>query len=1126
MNPVDKDNFFDRINFGRTFLFLGFDYFNEVLSYNPVLSIFSEETGEKIDTFSELYLASDKFNSEQHFNKIKRDINSLPTNNVLDPISNIKWNAIYTSTIDDLILTRFKNDDRITIPICRSDKTTSYSRSELSVHYLFGLFSRIDDKERVPNNRKEFLKRTHEAQMMLNHLVESMTPMDTLIISGWNYKRDPLSPEQIFQVLSKLSKSQVYLFGNNGNFDDELIHDLISDGIIIPSEEILPKFITAESSSFNKVNDYGDNFDSFIRVNDKAIEIPPRIRRLMSHHGQVIEDKFFTTTNENLTELFGDFLFESSRVPIWKAYPNNLDFQRDYYKVLYELVINETKKKKVIETPIILHGPTGTGKSVSMARLCFDLYKAEKFFILHLRNQRDSLDFKVIDDVCEWAESENNLTTVICWDGMSDIDTYQNLSSYLSSRGRKQIVIGTTYKLKIKKNKFHVESQEQFSPQENISFIKYLNRNEIIVDSDFKHFDSTFLVTLYRILPETRFAITTGVVKEANHIKQVISQKIKASDSCENVIANAFKKAFEKSEHKISLFSKKESDISISDIIDDVMIFGKFGIETPFDILMRVYPNLKISNIGEIFKIIDIIRWSENSFGDIYLSPRNTLEAEIYCKRITSNNKDHIKKLLLIIGAVEQKKLHNCSELKFCADIIRAFGPNGTSGKEYSEYYQDISRAIGNILQEKRIINTQLMLLQANLLREYGRVKFDNKNVFYQEYYDLLLEALSIIQQAIDNEEKKERHAIRQPRQPTYDLITLYGEKASILGTLANQCKNDGRSESLISSYINDAINTLRESFKYKLSNYISLDSIAWIVMNYVKDSKVINQNQLKLILDAIGIFNEYTLDDFEVRYQTDFLHRKASLYDTIGRHEFSQQTLQQLKKISPEDYHYYKILKIIGNLNLTHSITEEVLCKVKSAILYIEKNHTEITRSYKLNVLHLRMYWIFENKCALLQGERVIIRKPRTFWEKILFLSNAVLSTSYNNNTIRYIFIKGVALFHLGLYKDSDDIFRYLARESDSISGPKRIFKSYLMANEDGVIKFSGEIISINAYRNRGEVYIDELKTKVMFFPSDFNVSSDDKGSILNSFHVAFNFLSPIADNEKYYKEGSHEHR
>ncbi|HDC4362289.1 TPA: hypothetical protein O8L70_004438, partial [Enterobacter hormaechei] len=190
MDNLNCDALLERLKYGRVFLFLGFDYFLDSLTFNPVLRVISESIDKEVLNLNDLFKHSNRFNSEKCFNEVKGKIDKLPTNNTLDPISKIKWNAIYTSSIDDLILTRLRDKNRVTIPICKSDRAISYSRDELNVFYLSGLYSRIDPNERVPQDRKEYVKRKHEAQLILNGLVDSMSPMDTLIIYGWNPAND------------------------------------------------------------------------------------------------------------------------------------------------------------------------------------------------------------------------------------------------------------------------------------------------------------------------------------------------------------------------------------------------------------------------------------------------------------------------------------------------------------------------------------------------------------------------------------------------------------------------------------------------------------------------------------------------------------------------------------------------------------------------------------------------------------------------------------------------------------------------------------------------------------------------------------------------------------------------
>lgn len=1116
MSESTDDVLLARLRYGRVFLFLGFDYLFDIYKFNPVLRFISENLNEEINNYNDIFQRGDAINAENNFRRIKHNIDSIPTNNALDIISLIKWNAVYTSSVDDLILNRLKTLSRVTRPICSADKPYSYSRSELCVFYLFGLYSRSDESEKIPSSRVEYLRRKNESLLMFNNLVDSLSPLDTLIISGWRPDSDPVSSENMYQVISKLSQNQTYIFGQDDVFHDDLINTLINENKITNAGKSLPDFISLNEKNILDLSEYSDELDSFIRVKDRPLEIPIRLRRSLNNYGEIVEDKFFygIDENHNKNELLRDFLYESSRTPVWNAYPLKLDFEREHFSDLLKLVLDELKKNKVSESPIILHGATGTGKSISIARLCYTLYDLNKYVIIHINNQVDTLDYKIIDDVCEWAESMDGLITVICWDGMSSIDTYQNLSSFLSSRGRKQLVIGTTYKDDSPKSKRYVNAPEQFTHRENTAFLKYLHKNNIPLGTESISFNSVFLVTLYRLLPETRFSITSGVVNEANHIKQVLSNKLTRIDSCENVIAEAFRKVLGKDNSFLSTYSNLDNKVNISDVIDIVMIFGKSGIETPLDLIIRVHPALRLTNLGEAFKSVDIIRWSESKFGDINLSPRNTLEAIIYCKRILPTRRVHIDKLLSVISCIEQKTLYNSMEINFCTDIVKAFGPNGPSGREYQEFYLDISREIGTLLYTKKIDSPRLMLSQANLLREYGKRKYTDTSIFYQDYYDLLQEALMVIEKAIFLEQKKE-HPFH--KQFSYTLIALYGEKGSILGTLANQCSNDNKDYKIISRYITEAINTLKESFKYNITNYLSLDSIAWIVMNYSKSSVSPEAEKLKFLLDAVSIFSEYNVEDLEERYKSDFLQRKTDLYKKIGNEYISTKTLEQLRSISTEDYHYYNLTKLTSNIN--ENLDSDAIALLKQAMDYIDKNQDECLISYKIAVLHLRLFWLLENSVPMLKGERVVIKKDDIFWEKIVSLTERIQSLSQNNNIIIYLYLKAVALFHLGNYKDSDDLFKKLFRNSDSISGSRRVFKSFLMANKNGIRKFSGEIVNLDIIRNRGEIYIDEINTKITILPSDFGLSNNDKGAFLNDFHIAFNFLNPVADNEKFYK-------
>lgn len=124
-------------------------------------------------------------------------------------------------------------------------------------------------------------------------------------------------------------------------------------------------------------------------------------------------------------------------------------------------------------------------------------------------------------------------------------------------------------------------------------------------------------------------------------------------------------------------------------------------------------------------------------------------------------------------------------------------------------------------------------------------------------------------------------------------------------------------------------------------------------------------------------------------------------------------------------------------------------------------------------------------------------------------------LEDLYTTPRLRYL--QGLATFHLGRVREAFQIFRDLERISEN-QGRRRIIRSYLASDEQGKPQiFEGMVDSIEG--NKGFIYIGALRQKVRFFVRDFNRPNIQRGESLHSFHLAFNFIGPIADPENFFE-------
>src|SRR5262249_51787603 len=119
--------------------------------------------------------------------------------------------------------------------------------------------------------------------------------------------------------------------------------------------------------------------------------------------------------------------------------------------------------------------------------------------------------------------------TLIVWDGMQDPSDYRGLLRGLTSRGRKVVLVGTSYLTEQNhaRGAHLITAPALLTEGEQSRFRSYLSRFDVGLNAYFERHkaDPSFLVALYRVLPPTRPQLRAGVTREATKAEQQISDR-------------------------------------------------------------------------------------------------------------------------------------------------------------------------------------------------------------------------------------------------------------------------------------------------------------------------------------------------------------------------------------------------------------------------------------------------------------------------------------------------------------------------------------------------------------------------------------------------------------------------
>ena len=252
------------------------------------------------------------------------------------------------------------------------------------------------------------------------------------------------------------------------------------------------------------------------------------------------------------------------------------------------------------------HGQTGTGKSVALASLAYRIKIQKKYPVLFIDGKVTDMHREDIEEFCSWCDEVN---VAVFWDASThgnDISKYFELNNYLASKGKKAVIIGTSYNLleDIRKsyNAFYIEAPVDIVEMEEVNGFKQNYErfaDKRLDDMWTSKYDNNFLVALYRMLPGTNYSIRKGLLRELDLDTIELSELVMLEEKNTSMMA-----LLQKCNIPISSDEdqKNSNKVSIGKIIKIVSMIGQYGIAIPFDVIFRMLSGDISYFVGSLLK--------------------------------------------------------------------------------------------------------------------------------------------------------------------------------------------------------------------------------------------------------------------------------------------------------------------------------------------------------------------------------------------------------------------------------------------------------------------------------------------------------------------------------------------
>jgi hypothetical protein len=1029
----------------------------------------------------------------------------------LADVAEFPWNGVFTSRIDSALERAFTASWRrvrsIGVPqLGRNPR----SATELQIRHLFGgMF--LPEDERPPSDLVAEVEVAARAAESLGVLAERLvTPRGVVVIDGYQVD-DWLTTKDLFVFLAKLGADQAHLFSATPELlEDRFVRTAVERGLLrthVDSFALVLREAEADGRLDMSAAGRGVGGRRLIPAGRGFIELDIGTWNQIISAARPIDtsllEPFPSASPAIEYERFRNLIGYSDGAPPFKAVASGYKLRRDFEDTLLKRVNRSLADLSTCD-PIIVSGQTATGKSLALCGLALDVARSGQAAVLHQARRGDRPAAADIERFALWAEEVAELPTMLVWDGMVDDDEYYSLHKTLRARGRRVLIVGSSYRsyrLPGRPNR-NLIVDVNLSKREIKKARKWLSRFGLeLSDSGGTEVDTSFLAILYRLVPDSQFVIQRGLTREARHYEAAFERLAKenAPDRVElttlaQALAdagydiNSLRPSERPHEELINLsFTERSTAEQLTAI---VLAAGKWGLAVPLELALRVIGRDGWSHLVEIVSRFDLFRWEEDANGEQVLGVRTQLEAELLsredlgteaeisvdCEMIESLRPDHSK-----WGGVE---------VDFIVALVDKIGPKSPDIPRYSWHWLDVAMAFKTLREKLGSAHHRLVLAEANLTREYAKLEQSDSQNDQATRLALLVDTQHLLEETIEDTQ-------------LFGMAkrNLLVELGSTIGTQVYEQASTADSGHL-SALMNDITRSLLAARQIDPENYYPVDVVAWTTSKALSNAKLEDSVRVDLLANATASLDSVEAEGLSPSQRALYDVRKRDMARLLSDPVVEHRHLESLKSNNDPAAFYF-----LARLDADKGREGK-----QTAVSNLLNAPSEVRGDWRCSRLLLDLFWELKTGKKFLRGQREALAFSAQDWSDCVEVVEAVSSTT-SFDQYRLEFLHGLALFHLGQYRKSEAVFQDLDRRTVELSS--RVVATYLASTESGEPQLhSGRVTWTSPDGRRGKVWLDKLSIEVAFIPRRFTAfEHPQRGETLPDFHIAFNMRGALAD-------------
>ncbi|MEV8440115.1 hypothetical protein AB0425_22280 [Actinosynnema sp. NPDC051121] len=1030
-----------------------------------------------------------------------------------------RWSGVYTTRTDAAVAALFRADWRTVAAVGAMISTPSRNQTDLEVRYLLG-GEGLPESQQPPSDPLSIADaRMRCIQELARLATETVTPRGVVVIEGWA-PDDPLSVSELVPALRALGSGQLHLFSGRPWAADPFVLSLASTGQLVLHTESLDDALSnlSAAGAFTAIGQPAPNVGSghIVPIGDGFAEIDIHTWNQIRRSARPVDLDLLTppvfSSEAARYQEFRGFTGATEGAPPWRGIAAGMNIRREFEDELGRKVA-EALGGPELPAPIMLKGPTATGKSVALAALAMDLARSGEWAVLHQprRTARPSLDD--IDMYAIWAEERGAKAIVLVWDGMVDPDEYAVLFRQLRNRGRKVLIVGSDYATK-DSEVLKVDAPAELTEGELTQLLALLKSFGVEVHAPKAAVDTSFLAFLHHALPDSRSMITRGLAHELRAaeigMEKLVRERGRQATQGERLtaLAAALQAAGFVLEDMLPGSAPDEKPLveqtfaerrPMQRVTALVLVATRHGVPVPLDLALRILGREGAQSILEVLNSFDIIRDIEDNNGEYFLTIRSHLEAELLAHHEISLEAE----IEVVTEVIRQIRVNDgydgiTDEVPFVVSLLDRIGPKSKDFR-YRPHYGEIAGALADRRSETGRLHPRLVLQESAFVRDFvhwrqqrGDGTMDDRIADLEYNRDLLEEMLSDVTL---------KGQLR---------LQLAVELASTLGAIIHEVIDQPETAWTIgtAARLDDILKAVLQARAIDPENLYPIDVLAWSTRDAVKANVLSMTERFDRLMFAVATLDSVDRAPLNGEQLANLDRRTGELNRLLGADEALWENLQSLVQNADPAAVYF----------LARAEADEGREGEVKALSRLREAPPATRRDWRCAQLFLDLTWKQITGQRLLSADSAVIHLSPDDVAVLLDLAADLGDTDLPDRH-RITFVKAIALFVAGDYSEARRTFR----EVEEMTRPlfRRLRTQVLLGDESGAPRiFSGRVERADA--RGGEVWVPDLNTKVHFEPRLFSTSQQfARHQPLPAFVIGFKFTrGPVAEPRTRYRE------